>query len=69
MCIRDRYQDNYSKIREVLPKVGAVTMVQCNFSQYSSRYHDFCAGKVWPSFDPVSYTHLVPLFIMPSIIR
>ena len=27
-------------------------MVQCNFSQYSSRYHDFCAGKVWPSFDP-----------------
>ena len=36
----------------MLPKVGAVTMVQCNFSQYSSRYNDFCAGKVWPSFDP-----------------
>ena len=49
---RTQYQDNYAKIREVLPKVGAVTMVQCNFSQYSSRYHDFCAGKVWPSFDP-----------------
>ena len=32
--------------------VFALTMVQCNFSQYSSRYHDFCAGKVWPSFDP-----------------
>ena len=51
-AVTTQYQDNYAKIREVLPKVGAVTMVQCNFSQYSSRYHDFCAGKVWPSFDP-----------------
>ena len=51
-AVTPQYQDNYAKIREVLPKVGAVTMVQCNFSQYSSRYHDFCAGKVWPSFDP-----------------
>ena len=51
-AVTTQYQDNYAKIRELLPKVGAVTMVQCNFSQYSSRYHDFCAGKVWPSFDP-----------------
>ena len=51
-AVTTQYQDNYAKLREVLPKVGAVTMVQCNFSQYSSRYHDFCAGKVWPSFDP-----------------
>ena len=51
-AVTTQYQDNYAKIREVLPKVGAVTMVQCNFSQYSSRYHDFCAGRVWPSFDP-----------------
>ena len=48
-AVTTQYQDNYAKIREVLPKVGAVTMVQCNFSQYSSRYHDFCAGKVWPA--------------------
>ncbi len=27
-------------------------MVQCNFSQYSSRYHDFCAGQGLASFDP-----------------
>lgn len=34
-AVTTQYQDNYAKIREVLPKVGAVTMVQCNFSQYS----------------------------------
>ena len=47
-----QYLENYNKIRELLPRVGKVKLVQCNFSQYSSRYHDFCAGKVWPSFDP-----------------
>ena len=47
-----QYQPNYAKLRELLPRVGTVRMVQCSFSQYSSRYHDFCAGKVWPSFDP-----------------
>ena len=47
-----QYQPNYAKLRELLPRVGTVRMVQCSFSQYSSRYNDFCAGKVWPSFDP-----------------
>mgnify|MGYP001112427784 CR=1 FL=1 len=47
-----QYLENYAKIRELLPRIGTVKLVQCNFSQYSSRYHDFCAGKVWPSFDP-----------------
>ena len=51
-AVTTQYQDNYAKLREMLPKVGAVTMVQCNFSQYSSRYDDFCIGRVWPSFDP-----------------
>lgn len=47
-AVTTQYQDNYAKLREMLPKVGAVTMVQCNFSQYD----DFCIGRVWPSFDP-----------------
>ena len=51
-AVTTQYQDNYAKIREVLPKVGAVTMVQCNFSQYSSRYDAFCAGETPVSFDP-----------------
>ena len=44
-AVTTQYQDNYAKLREMLPKGGAVTMVQCNFSQYSSRYDAFCAGK------------------------
>ena len=38
MCIRD--------------SIGTVKLVQCNFSQYSSRYDAFCAGDVQPAFDP-----------------
>ena len=51
-AVTTQYQDNYAKIREVLPKVGAVTMVQCNFSQYSSRYDALLSGQVPPVFDP-----------------
>ena len=47
-----QYLENYSKIRELLPRIGTVKLVQCNFSQYSSRYDAFCAGNVAPSFDP-----------------
>ena len=39
-------------IRELLPRVGTVRLVQCNFSQYSSRYDAFCAGETPPVFDP-----------------
>lgn len=47
-----QYLENYNKIRELLPRVGKVKLVQCNFSQYSSRYDAFCAGDVQPAFDP-----------------
>ena len=38
--------------RELLPRIGRVKLVQCNFSQYSSRYDAFCAGETPVSFDP-----------------
>ena len=44
---------NYAKLRELLPRVGTVRMVQCSFSQYSSRYDAFCAGQTPPVFDPL----------------
>ena len=47
-----QYLENYRKLRQLLPRVGQVKLVQCNFSQYSSRYDAFCAGKVAPAFDP-----------------
>lgn len=46
------YMENYRKLRQLLPRVGPVKLVQCNFSQYSSRYDAFCAGQVAPVFDP-----------------
>lgn len=51
-AVTTQYLENYHKIRELLPRVGAVKLVHCNFSQYSSRYDAFCAGKVAPAFDP-----------------
>ena len=43
-AITTQYLENYAKIRELLPRIGTVKLVQCNFSQYSSRYDAFCAS-------------------------
>lgn len=51
-AITTQYLENYQKLRELLPRIGTVKLVQCNFSQYSSRYDAFCAGEVLPAFDP-----------------
>ena len=51
-AVTTQYLENYAKIRELLPRVGTVRLVQCNFSQYSSRYDAFCAGEMPPVFDP-----------------
>ena len=51
-AVTTQYLENYAKIRELLPRVGTVKLVQCNFSQYSSRYDAFCEGRVASSFDP-----------------
>ena len=52
-----QYLENYNKIRELLPRIGRVKLVQCNFSQYSSRYDAFCAGETSTvSFVPSSFS-------------
>lgn len=51
-AITTQYLENYQKLRELLPRIGTVKLVQCNFSQYSSRYDAFCAGEILPAFDP-----------------
>lgn len=43
---------NYKTLREQLPKVGRVKIVQCCYSQYSSRYDSFLAGQVPNVFNP-----------------
>ena len=51
-AVTTQYLENYQKIRELLPRIGSVKLVHCNFSQYSSRYDGFCAGQTAPVFDP-----------------
>ena len=46
------YLPNYHKLRELLPAVGTVKLVTCNFSNYSRRYEACRAGQTLPVFDP-----------------
>jgi predicted dehydrogenase len=51
-AINNQYLPNYKKIKEFLPALGDIKIVQCNFSQYSSRYDSFKQGIVLPAFNP-----------------
>lgn len=51
-AITTQYLPNYNKIKELLPNLGNIKIVQCNYSQYSSRYDSFKEGVVLPAFDP-----------------
>lgn len=46
------YSRNFRAVKENLGMVGAVKLVQCNYSQYSSRYDAYREQKVLPVFDP-----------------
>ena len=47
-----RHMPNYRKIKELIPELGEMKMVDINFSQYSSRYDKFKKGITLPAFDP-----------------
>ncbi|WP_342566240.1 Gfo/Idh/MocA family oxidoreductase [Paenibacillus sp. FSL R7-0345] len=51
-AISNQYLNNYLLLKEHLPKLGALKIVECNYSQYSSRYDAFLAGNVLPAFNP-----------------
>jgi predicted dehydrogenase len=51
-AITTQYLPNYKKIKEILPTLGNIKIVQCNYSQYSRRYDSFKEGNVMPAFDP-----------------
>ena len=51
-AITNQYLPNYKKIKELIPTLGNIKIVQCNYSQYSSRYDKFKAGEVLPAFNP-----------------
>jgi predicted dehydrogenase len=43
---------NLAFLRQALPKVGRIRLVQSNYSQYSSRYDQLLQGQVTNIFDP-----------------
>jgi predicted dehydrogenase len=45
------HMPNFKKMKEELPKLGDIKMVDLNFSQYSSRYDKLKQGIVLPAFD------------------
>lgn len=45
------YSPNFKYVRDNLEIVGEIKMVQCNYSQYSSRYDKYLEGVVLPAFD------------------
>lgn len=51
-AITAQYLPNYQLVLDNLDKVGDIKLIDCNFSQYSSRYDAFMAGEVPPVFNP-----------------
>lgn len=45
------YSPNFNYVKENLNKLGDIKLVQCNYSQYSSRYDKYLEGIVLPTFD------------------
>ena len=46
------HMPNFQAAQKVLPEIGSVKIIQCNYSQYSSRYDRYRKGEVLPAFDP-----------------
>ena len=51
-AITTRYLSNYLAIKEQIPQLGDLKIIECNYSQYSSRYDAFKKGEVLPAFSP-----------------
>lgn len=80
-AITNQYLKNFFYIKENLQKIGDIKIVNCNYSQYSSRYDEFKKGNISPVFDPklgggalrdlnIYNIHLiVGLFDMPKDIK
>lgn len=51
-AITNQYLNNFLQIKKDLAQLGKIKIVECNYSQYSSRYDVFKEGKILPAFDP-----------------
>ncbi|GAB6719672.1 Gfo/Idh/MocA family oxidoreductase [Streptococcus uberis] len=51
-AITNLYLENFAVLKEELTNLGDIKIVDCNYSQYSSRYDTFKDGVIAPAFDP-----------------
>ncbi|WP_248621066.1 Gfo/Idh/MocA family protein [Enterococcus cecorum] len=51
-AITNQYLNNFLQIKRDLDQLGKIKIVECNYSQSSSRYFAFKEGKILPAFDP-----------------
>lgn len=51
-AITNQYLQNYLDLKERLNNIGDIKVIESNYSQYSSRYDAFKAGKILPVFNP-----------------
>lgn len=51
-AVTNLYSPVFRFVQDMIPKLGDIKLVQCNYSQYSSRYDRYLAGDVAPAFDP-----------------
>lgn len=51
-AITNQYMPNFEGIKEASKKIGKLKIIECNYSQYSSRYDAFKEGTILPAFNP-----------------
>lgn len=51
-AITTLHSDVFECMKKELPNLGNLRAIQCNFSQYSSRYDNYLQGRIEPAFDP-----------------
>lgn len=51
-AITNQYMPNFEGIKEASKKIGRLKIIECNYSQYSSRYDAFKEGTILPAFNP-----------------
>ncbi|WP_279160734.1 Gfo/Idh/MocA family protein [Thomasclavelia cocleata] len=50
-AITNQYLPTYKNIKDRLSELGKISLISCNYSQYSSRYNAFKKGEILPVFD------------------
>ena len=51
-AISPLHTPNFRMVKDSLKKIGPIHFVQCNFSQYSSKFKRYLQGDIAPAFNP-----------------